>query len=77
MGKERRIKNIKKNFQNHKIKIIFANKKIIMSESRGDIERMREFGFVYFDEERISYYYTLANHLGVASKISIIRKLIC
>lgn len=66
-------KTIKKEFPNHKIKIIFATKNYNVGKQ--DIERMREFGFAYFDEERISYYTALANHLGVASRYQLLGSL--
>lgn len=64
---------IKKEFPDHKIKMIFTTKNYNVSEP--DKKRMQEFNISYFDEDKISYYKALTEHLGNAARYQLLGNL--
>lgn len=64
---------IRKQFPEHKIKIIFSTKNYNVSQR--DRVRMEEFDISYFDEDKISYYKALTEHLGNAARYQLLDNL--
>ena len=64
---------IRKEFQNHKVKFLFATREYNVGHM--DLERMKEFEIVHFNEQKYSYYLSLANHLGNAAKYQLLGNL--
>jgi DNA sulfur modification protein DndB len=73
--KEGIIKSIRKLFPNskHKIKFIFATKNYYLTDP--DIDRLKNFGILHFDEEIIKYYQDLSKHLGLSARYQLLGNL--
>ena len=73
--KEGLIKTIRKLFpeQKQKIKFIFATNNYYLSEP--DIERLKNFDIVHFDNEIFSYYDDLTKHLGISTRFQLLGNL--
>ncbi|WP_343524102.1 DGQHR domain-containing protein [Pedobacter sp.] len=66
------IKTIKQLFpgSKHKIKFILATKNYYLSEP--DIERLKKYDILHFDEETLAYYQDLSKHLGLAARYQLL-----
>lgn len=64
------IDTIKKEYPNHKIKFIFATNNYNIGEQ--DKIRMKEFNIFHFDEDKLSYFTELANHLGYSARYQLL-----
>ena len=66
------IQAVKKLFSNKKLKVgfIFATKNYAISSQ--DKERMSDFGIIHFDEDVLTYYDELYNHLGLATRYQLL-----
>ena len=60
-------------FPERKIKFVLATNNI--NVTKHTLERLQESGIAYLDEESISYYHELANHLGDAAKFQLLGSL--
>lgn len=67
--------NIRKIFpeSKHKVKFILATKNYFLSEN--DLERLRNFGILHFEEETIQYYDDLTKHLGLSARFQLLGNL--
>ena len=65
----------KKLFPNKKLKVkyIFATKNYALSDV--DKERLKDFNIIYFDEDAITYYEGLLNHIGLAARYQLLGNL--
>ena len=57
-------------FQNKKVKFIWATKNIILPPN--DIERLNGYGIAYFNDDSVQYYTQLADHLGKAARYQLL-----
>jgi DNA sulfur modification protein DndB len=64
------IGTLRKWFPEHKVKFVFATNNIVVSEETQ--ARIANAGIAYLDEEAVSYYHELADHLGVAAKFQLL-----
>ncbi|TFD75041.1 DGQHR domain-containing protein [Cryobacterium fucosi] len=67
------IGTIRAQFPNHKVRFVFATNNI--NVSKDTLERIGNAEISYLDEEAISYYHELANHLGSAAKFQLLGNL--
>lgn len=64
------IGSIRQEFPDHKVKFVFATNNI---NATGDtLDRIKNAGIVYVDEDAIAYYHELADHLGPAAKFQLL-----
>ena len=56
-----------------KVKFVFATMNYVLGEA--DKQRLKDFGFAYFDEDAVAYYTNLAQHLGTTSKYQLLGSL--
>lgn len=73
--KEGIISSLRKIFpeSKRKVKFILATKNYLLSEP--DIERLKNFGILHFDEETIQYYQDLTKHLGLSARFQLLGNL--
>lgn len=66
------IKTLKQLFpeSKHKIKFILATKNYYLSEP--DLERLKNYDILHFDEETLDYYQELSKHLGLAARYQLL-----
>lgn len=62
-----------KKFPNRKVKFIWAQSNLYLSES--DKKRLREFGIEYFDDETVTYFRDLSVHLGECARYQFFARL--
>ncbi|MFR4318216.1 MAG: hypothetical protein ACLT2Z_01310 [Eubacterium sp.] len=67
-------KEARKQFPNRKVKFIWATDNYIMS--RADLDKMDEWGIVYFGEATIQYYSELVKHLGTCARYQLLGNLL-
>lgn len=64
---------IREQFPDHKIKFVFATNNSIVSKDT--LARIENADIAYLDEEAVSYYHELADHLGHAAKFQLLGNL--
>lgn len=66
------LKTIKQLFpgSKHKVKFILATKNYYLSEP--DVERLKKYDILHFDEETLAYYQDLSKHLGLAARYQLL-----
>ena len=63
-----------KQFPGRKVKFIWAAHNYIMSPK--DIQRMQEWGIIFFSDATIQYYYELVRHLGTCARYQLLGNLL-
>lgn len=66
-------KEAQKQFQNAKVKFIWATHNFIISPA--DQAKMREWGIIHFNDAVINYYYELVKHLGTCARYQLLGNL--
>lgn len=66
-------KELKKRFPNQKVKFIWATRNIILDAN--DKERLTNAGIIEWDDDTVSYYEELVNHLGTSARYQLLGNL--
>ena len=67
-------KEVLKHFPKRKVKFIWATQNYIMSKT--DLQKMEEWGIIYFSDSIIQYYSELVKHLGTCARYQLLGNLL-
>lgn len=71
--KEGLIRSTRKALPHRKVKILFATRDYLLTER--DLARIKDAGFVHFDDRALEYYQELTKHLGAAARFQLLGRL--